>query len=845
MKGKKIISLLAGIACIASAMPVHASGYLETTSDDVESSVVLLYDDTRNGTLSINYQDSETSSVEGAVFSYYKVAELKSEVGEPEAQPGSVGSRYHSLFEGITIDGDTKAEDIQEAILELYKDQKVPRAITNAAGIATTELGTGAYLAVETRPMMGHLPSASFVFSVPESFAKDGYTTGWNYKVKADPKSYPINIGTVLTDGETGIHETGFREGAVFKDVVNYHGLIPGWTYIMRGSLIDKETGVPFGISTEQEFVPDKPDGKITLEFTQDTSSLVGHKVVAYEDLFIKKISHDTTDINEGEVIDYDGTTRSDDLENNPTNKVSDGTTINPERIRVATHSDLNDEEQTVHVMRILTSLNGDTGKFVEAGQATITDTVLCEGLIPGNTYILEAELMNKDAEEGAAATGITSEVTFTADAETMCVNVPFTSDFADFAGKRLVAFERIYRYIPEGEGKEEPTPGSESTPSGEQTPQEPSETPGGTTPETPEGTTPETPEETTPTGRILITKHEDINDDEQTVNVLKIRTTLKDKGKGLHETDAGKNTLVDTVEYTGLIPDREYVLHATLVMKDTGKPIEIDGAETEQAFTPDAPDGSVEVEFNIDASKLGGKDAVAFEELWLSTNDAKRGETDVVDERFEGRPEVSSTDEMTKIAEHKDVNDASQTVRVVKISTTLADGSGKKDVDPGKVKLVDAVDCKGLTPGHHYILHAELMEQSGGKSTGLTTDKEFVAKSADEVQNVEFSVDVSQYAGKKLVAFETLYLDADYYSEDTGEEDIPDSVDDENRIKITEHKDINDTAQTINVKPNENPGIKNVKTGDNSPLYLFLLLASAAAVVLVLSSLKAKKVRN
>ena len=82
----------------------------------------------------------------------------------------------------------------------------------------------------------------------------------------------------------------------------------------------------------------------------------------------------------------------------------------------------------------------------------------------------------------------------------------------------------------------------------------------------------------------------------------------------------AGVFTLTDTVSYKHLIPGKEYTLTGKLMDKATGKAFLLDGKEitSEVTFTPDEPDGEIEVEFTFDAAGISEKtDIVVFEAVY------------------------------------------------------------------------------------------------------------------------------------------------------------------------------------------------------------------------------------
>lgn len=95
------------------------------------------------------------------------------------------------------------------------------------------------------------------------------------------------------------------------------------------------------------------------------------------------------------------------------------------------------------------TAIDASTGTHEgqARGELSIVDVVEYTGCIPGTEYTVEGILM--DAETGEPALDdeggeITAQTTFTAEDFTGSVEVIFTFNGADFAGKKLVAFETM-----------------------------------------------------------------------------------------------------------------------------------------------------------------------------------------------------------------------------------------------------------------------------------------------------------------------------------------------------------------------------------------------------------------
>lgn len=214
-------------------------------------------------------------------------------------------------------------------------------------------------------------------------------------------------IHTTATDKVTGDHDGVVAKETTVLDEVFYTNLIPGKEYTVSGKLMVKETGEPLTVdgkevTAEKTFVAEEADGSIILEFTFDSSALVGKKIVAFED------------------ITYEG-------------------------ISIGSHEDLTDEDQTISYPEIhTTAVNGTDGSktMVLGTNVTLMDTVTYKGLTAGKTYVLKGTIMDKTSGQSI---GVTAETTFTAEAADGSVTVTFTFDTTKLQGKILVVFETLY----------------------------------------------------------------------------------------------------------------------------------------------------------------------------------------------------------------------------------------------------------------------------------------------------------------------------------------------------------------------------------------------------------------
>ena len=280
------------------------------------------------------------------------------------------------------------------------------------------------------------------------------------------------------------------------------------------------------------------------------------------------------------------------------------------EPIKVAEHKDIEDDGQTVRIEeRIInihtTATDKATGeKMIVAGkEVTIVDTVTLDGLEKGTKYQLKGWEMVKSENAELIVNGkrVENDLTFTAEDSKMEVELAFTFNGNELTGKELVTFEELYDLT----NPDEPT---------------------------------------------KVAEHKDIKDDGQTVTIteriITMHTTAADKVTGKKTIEAGKDvTIVDTVTLDGLEKGTKYQLKGWEMVKSENAELIVNGKRVENELTFTATDTKIEVQiaFTFNASELGGKELVTFEELY----------------------DVTNPDEPIKVAEHKDIKDEGQTVTI------------------------------------------------------------------------------------------------------------------------------------------------------------------------------------
>lgn len=230
-----------------------------------------------------------------------------------------------------------------------------------------------------------------------------------------------VDIGTRAIDMSTNANVGSKPNPISIKDMVGYTGLTVGKDYTVTGTLhLRDKDGKDLGevkdkdgkvVTASADLTPDKSDGTVELTFQFDAdpktaAQLAGNTIVAFESL-------------------------------------------SRDKFVVATHADINDEAQSVHYVKIGTTLTGDDKKTKtvdvtddkgNAHPASLIDTVAYENLVPGIEYTMTGQLMRDGKEFGSPVS-----VKFTPKEANGTVEVPFTVDVTDFGpATTLVAFETL-----------------------------------------------------------------------------------------------------------------------------------------------------------------------------------------------------------------------------------------------------------------------------------------------------------------------------------------------------------------------------------------------------------------
>lgn len=510
-----------------------------------------------------------------------------------------------------------------------------------------------------------------------ETVSSDGHEICAHADIEDEGQTVTVTkpeVGTTATDGFDGDKNVVADTDATVTDTVHYKNLTPGKTYKVTGTLYQKVTDKD-GKVTKKKLTVDGKDVTAETEFTAETSD--GDATVTFK--FDASGIKDKTPLVAFESLSYK------DKE-------------------LCAHADIEDEDQTVTVNQpsvgttATDKLDGDKTVIADA-ESSVTDEVAYDHVLTGKSYTMAGILM--DAKTGLPVLTGEGAKKFTEDDL-----VKFTTGLLDVLGfksdsdedgidwsavKSLptasIDLSKVTAYAEENKEllsclvyqTAEFTPEKESGSidmdyafnSNNVIDRLSGETKNLVVFEVMfKGSIENASEET----HVSIVASECDKDNEgQTVKLIpsSIGTTATDKSDGDHELMAGKDAVItDEVKYEGLIPGKEYTLHATLMDKKTGEPLKVadKGVTAELKFTPNSESGTVSINLGeFDATSLDGHTLVVFEEL------TKQGDID------------GKTTDVT-VAEHKDINDEGQSVTVT--STPAGSTYGKTGVDMTNIAI-------------------------------------------------------------------------------------------------------------------------------------------------------------
>ena len=589
---------------------------------------------------------------------------------------------------------------------------------------------------------------------------------------------------------EDGGKTTLTADDVQITDTISYSDLTAGVEYRMTGILMDKATGEVFHdfdgkpVTAEAVFVPEKDDGEAG---DADTGSAEPGK--GSESAEEGKDPDEPENGSEGEGDGISGEVELTFTFNSLNLKEDTELVVFDELYRVETdtliaqHKDINAESQAIKVLvpEIGTTATSEDGHRVDPlGEVKITDEVSYKNLKPGREYTVSGVLMNKATGEvflDAAGNEIRSEVAFTPEEPTGTVTVEFTFDASDLHGTQIVVFEDLYY------------------------------------------------------DGVELATHADIEDKGQTIEIKnpKISTVAVVEDGGKTTLSADDVTITDTISYSDLTAGVEYRMTGILMDKATGEVfLDFDGkpVTAEAVFVPEKLDSEAG-DTDTGAAEPGkgpesaeeGKDPDEPENGSEGKGDSLSGEVELTftfnSLNLKEDTELVVFDELyrvktnTLIAEHKDIEAESQTVKIFvpKIGTTAEFEDGSKEIIANKeIVVIDTVSYKDLKPGREYTVSGILMDKATG-SPFLDADGNivvgetvFTPEEPTGTVEVEFRFNANFIQeDTEIVVFEDLY-----YGD----------------VQLATHADLEDESQTVTVHPLHGfVEVLKLNNMDNSPL--------------------------
>ena len=492
-----------------------------------------------------------------------------------------------------------------------------------------------------------------------------------------------VRVGQIMTgvyDSKTLDQITSSGLATVI-DNVHYEGLQPGTEYEVSGHLhlveydyegnridagIINEASQGEILSPVTSFIPTSSEGYVQVTFVVDTNRYRGRTTVAFEDLY-----------QNGRLI--------------------------------MTHSDINDQAQTMEIPSIHTNAYGSDvmGDVVAySDRASVTDQVYYENLLVGRTYTVQGSLYwmytddNGNVHSGPVSSllgdlqGMSTAV-FTAESTDGVIDLQFVFDSTVLAGLRydkLVVMETLYL------------------------------------------------------NGVSVCSHWDLNDEAQTVYIPQIHTTATDGTTGQKVlTETADASITDRVWYENLQPGREYTVVGSVqyvVTDESGNTLSSgtliqDGREVvaQVTFVPTESRGFVDLNYTVNGLEVASYDRlVVYEEMYSGPG--------------------------VRIAVHADLTDKGQTVEICELSSSAVGENGDRMVSVAdNASVTDTVFYSGLQPGRNYRVETDLMNTATGQSD-MHCSTVFCPGESDGSIDIALSFDANGYTGNKLVVFESVYDD-------------------------------------------------------------------------------------
>lgn len=462
-------------------------------------------------------------------------------------------------------------------------------------------------------------------------------------------------------------------------DSIEIIGLVNGTTYQITGELRDA-SGNAITLSngstskTETYLMSGTTGSTITttMELEFDSTNYVGQTITVYETL-----------------------------------KSSSGTTIAIHPDSSSTAAQIAAQQLQVLTPTIgTTAVNNGAGsdtKKLNVGSTSVKDTISYTGLVAGNVYTVDGELINKSTNTVLR----TGTVSFTATGETGTIDMTFSLDTAelyniDSVGNQieLVVFEYLKR------------------------------------------------------NSTTIATHQDLTDTNQTVGIVDptLGTTATNNGDGddTKKLNVGNTSVLDTITYTGLVPGDTYTVKGKLINLDDGSVL----GTNEVSFTPTAESGTITMTFSLDTnllfdySRSEQAKLVVYENLYKGNYHIGKHENDNdAGQTVQITTPVIQTSAVNKLDNTQKLGVGDMTVKDTITYSGLVEGDWYMVVGTIVVKETGEI----LELDDQYVRNSTTFK-AGENGQGTVV--------------VEINLDTTTIQGKELVAYERLYRSEDKHGD-------------------------------------------------------------------------------
>ena len=553
-------------------------------------------------------------------------------------------------------------------------------------------------------------------------------------------------------------------EDVTLIDYVTYTNVKPGDPWTLTATIMDKNTGEPVkdadgnNVTVDHVFTPTEPNGVEPVEITfkrvlTETSWENDESWVCFESLKPATPGHDT--------YEY------------------------------AVNNDINDNDQTVRHPKFRTTAVSENGtkQIAPAPDQTVIDTVELKNfdsatdVAEGDKFTLQ--IVPHNAENGrpivdAEGNIYTNTKTFVYTGQTE-EKISVTFDATGLEGATIVFFE--YLYFGESTDEED-----------------------------------------------LVLREDDVTNFNQSVTIPELKTNARDKDTNTKNL-AVNGTLVDEISAKGIMADTKY----TIVTKVVDKTASAEAGT--EVFVKDKDGNEIQATYEYTSPKASetGYMCTVCGNIYESEDAAIQHCTDVCENSSYAAVVISTVFDKFEVsipmkdavgieghdivvyeymyldgklyASHTDIDDKDQTIEVPGCQTKATDPVDNDNIIDGtstKAEIIDTVTYTNLIPGQEYTVTGKLAVKPKSTDSDVTVDNEgnlvvsddynytyvtdengqiitqevtFVAEQANGTIDVKFTIDASKYAGRHLVAFETIKI---------------------NDVEMVIHADINDAPQTI-----------------------------------------------